>query len=578
MAVDANEGSRSAAEASSGLLSAKGRWWTLACWGVLYWLGQPPVQWPVAGWLSCIAFALLLMESSHFTRRDWWCTWLVASAVWLALLHGIRLAFWPLTAGWIALSLYLAVYFPLALWAARMVRDRLRVPPPLACAMGWVTSEVLRAHIITGFAGCLLAHSQTPWPSVLQIASHLGGYGVGFMMMLSMAWLVSFAVNLREKRVLRLRDRWIRDLSASVVLVWLSSSILGMQRRDTYMQGIQPIKPIGRFLLIQDHMPTQFDGGPELLQQGWLRYEATTRRAAKSVDRSSPIDVLVWPESVFGGGAPYMDWDGKPIVPKELEWSVRELESASDNLQSMHEDKVARLSASFPGKPPQLLLGSDVMVIQHGKLYRYNAALWVDHDSSRSVDYYAKQHLVMFGEYIPILSWFPSLLSAVGMGTLSQGDEAKAWALENGRRVAPSICFEDVVPHLIQSQIRELTRAKQAPDVLVNVSNDGWFRGSSALDHHLNSAILTAVENRTPVLVAANTGLSAWIDGDGRIVEKLNRMESGWILAEPVPDGRYGLWSWWGDYPALIVAAISFLPWALGILRWLIRRPTAHPT
>ncbi len=178
----------------------------------------------------------------------------------------------------------------------------------------------------------------------------------------------------------------------------------------------------------------------------------------------------------------------------------------------------------------------------------------------------------MFGEYIPILSWFPEVLKMIGLGKLSEGESPKAWSLENGRRIAPSICFEDMVPHLIQRQIRYLTGIGEAPDVLVNLSNDGWFRGSSALDHHLNSAIVTAVENRTPMLVAANTGLSAWIDGNGRVVQKLDRLQSGWILAEPVPDGRVGWWSWWGDFPARCLAVFGCMPIAFPLASKLFLR------
>jgi apolipoprotein N-acyltransferase len=123
-----------------------------------------------------------------------------------------------------------------------------------------------------------------------------------------------------------------------------------------------------------------------------------------------------------------------------------------------------------------------------------------------------------------------------------------------------NVCFEDTVPHLMRRQVNELTRQGMAPDVMINISNDGWFRGSSILDHHLNSAILIAVENRIPVLIAANTGITAWIDGDGQVVKRLPKMNPGWILAQPIPDGRTGYWSYWGDWPAILVALCGLLP------------------
>jgi apolipoprotein N-acyltransferase len=497
---------------------------------------------------------------------------MVASFVWLALLHGIRLAFWPLTAGWIALSLYLAIYFPLSILMARSLAARMRLPLPLCCAVGWTACEVLRAYVATGFAGCMLVHSQTPWPAVLPIASHLGGYGVGFMMTLSMAWLVAFAKSLREESLPSWWERWWRDTTAVVVLCWLTASFLGLWRREAYLEGIQPIKPIGRFLLVQGNMPTIFDATPELLQQGWLEYEQTTRRAVASLSEPGSIDVVLWPESIFGGIAPYMRWDRGPEVPSALGLTKWETEAAYRNLTRAHEDKLHRLQGLFAasGNTPHFVVGTDVLSVSLGQLDRYNAALWIDNDQESSTDYYAKHHLVMFGEYIPIASWFPTIMKAIGLGTLSQGDTPKSWRLDNGRRLSPSICFENMVPHVIRSHIHQLSARGAAPDVLVNLSNDGWFRGSSALDHHLNSAILVAVENRTPMLVAANTGISAWIDGNGRIIQKLDRLSAGWIVAEPLPDGRIGLWSRWGDFPARCVAVLGCMPWAFGLVTRLI--------
>jgi len=533
----------------------------MGLWAATYYVGQPPLQWPIGGWLSCLAFATLVACSPEFSRRDALHAWLVGSLLWLFLLHGIRLAFWPLTAGWIALSLYLGIYFPAALAMAHGLRRRLGFATPLACAVAWTAGEVLRAYVVTGFAGCMLVHSQTPWPSVLPIASHFGGYGVGFMMMLAASWLVAFVVSIATQERPGFWGGVGRNSLAIMVMLWLTSSFSGLRVRDAYLGGLQPLKPLGSFLLIQDHMPTMFDATPGLIEQGWMQYAQTMQRAVRSLPADVDIDVVIWPESVFTGLAPYFDWDRGPSIPPELEWDLATLEQVDQRLRGMHESKLRLLASIFDDRRPHLLMGTDVMVIRDGQLDRYNAALWMDGDTL-ATDYYAKNHLVMFGEYIPVLSWFPDLLKGFGLGTLSSGKEPKAWRIRNGIRLTPSICFEDVVPHLMQAHIRRLTRSGSPPDLLVNISNDGWFRGSSILDHHLNSAILTAVENRVPVLVAANTGLTAWIDGDGRVIEQLPRMEPGWILAQPPPDGRVGWWSWWGDFPARCIAVLGVMPLA----------------
>jgi apolipoprotein N-acyltransferase len=124
------------------------------------------------------------------------------------------------------------------------------------------------------------------------------------------------------------------------------------------------------------------------------------------------------------------------------------------------------------------------------------------------------------------------------------------------------------LPHVVRSRIVTQTANGYLPDLLVNITNDGWFRGSSILDHHLNNAILAAVENRRPMLVAANSGISAWIDGNGRVIRSIPRLEGGSILAEPNPDGRWGYWQSVGDWPARLLALISLIP----MMIWFAKR------
>jgi apolipoprotein N-acyltransferase len=130
---------------------------------------------------------------------------------------------------------------------------------------------------------------------------------------------------------------------------------------------------------------------------------------------------------------------------------------------------------------------------------------------------------------------------------LTAGEQAIVERI-GGVRFAPSICYETVIPHLFRRQIHQLRAEDREPDVLVNLTNDGWFWGSSELDLHLICGVFRAVECRKPLLIAANTGFSAWIDGEGRIVEQGPRRETGFILADVELDERgsffldYGAW------------------------------------
>ena len=544
--------------------------WVLALLGaLLYWLSLPPMKFPSAGFLASACWVAIVAKECPPTRRDYWHLWLAGSLMWLGLLQGIRLAFWPLYAGWIALSLYLAVYLPMFVSMARSLHRSWYVPLPIAAGIAWVGCELIRAYFVTGFAACMLAHSQVPWPWMLPVASYFGSYGVSFMVMFIGAVMVQWILlvisksndgNSVKSNTFLLSNAVHTICAASVVLL----SVWSLHSHDSWLESQEPIKPLGTVLLIQEDMPTQFDGSPEDMILGWQRYEQQTAIAA-NINASKQIELVVWPESTFSAGVPWFDSESTPTSD---DWEHLAGTEANFNAwMSQLEVKLNRIQSPFPTKRMRFLLGTDTVKLRSGKLSKLNSALWFNPEDRALCDYYAKQHLVMFGEYIPIVSHFPGLLSIIGMGSLEAGVEPASWQLSSGATVSPSICFEDVLPHLIQSHVKKLTAIGKSPDMLINVTNDGWFRGSSILDHHLNNAILAAVENRRPMLVAANLGISAWIDGDGRVVRSLPRMQAGSILAEPIPDGRQGWWQSIGDWPARFLAFLSCWPFVFGFVQ-----------
>ena len=104
------------------------------------------------------------------------------------------------------------------------------------------------------------------------------------------------------------------------------------------------------------------------------------------------------------------------------------------------------------------------------------------------------------------------------------------------------------MPQVIRRQLLELRKEGENPDVLVNLTNDGWFWGSSELDMHLVCAVFRAVEFRKPFLIAANTGFSAWIDANGVIRAKGPRHETGIVVATVGPHKTETFYLLWGDW------------------------------
>ena len=168
----------------------------------------------------------------------------------------------------------------------------------------------------------------------------------------------------------------------------------------------------------------------------------------------------------------------------------------------------------------------------------------------------------MFGEYVPLSDWFPIIkkISPIG-GGINAGTEPVSLRIKE-INLSPNICFESTVPHFIRNQVNTLAKQNKEPDILINLTNDGWFFGTSCLDLHLACNVFRAVEMRKTHLVCANTGLSAEIDSCGRLLQTGNRRQSSAIRSLVRPIEQTSLYRSIGDVipmMMLIIATVLFL-------------------
>ncbi len=523
--------------------------------GLLY-VAFPPVGWSIAAYIALIPWFVLIERKEGLRRIEYFWLWLASSLLWLGLLQGIRLAYWALIFGWLALSLYMAIYLPLFVGLTRVAYHQLRMPLAVAAPIVWAGGELIRSYLFTGFAGCLLAHTQVDYPSTLQIADQLGAYGVSGMIVLAAVAIYRMSVGAFMRW-----QTWLLEggMAAFLCVLWLGYGHWMILQADFAHRGQRPKVNIA---LIQENTPSQFESDQETAVAHWQRYLEETKRAAS---RFPDIDLVVWPESTFSGNIPFCEMLAVQSVPPEWQeqfGSHRELQMAMTQMEQAHQIKVQRLMQATKAVrkedeqgraiAPQFLLGCDALHVYDDRVERFNSAFWLAADGSL-MDYYRKRHLVMFGEYIPFARQFPQLQKAIGMASLQTGTRTMACSV-NGIVIVPSICFENMIPMATFSQIQELKKEGLRADILLNISNDSWFKGSSMLDHHLNCGILTAIENRRPMLVAANTGLSAWIDASGRKMAVTNRNEATSLLAQPMLFERWGLWQSVGDWPMRLVS------------------------
>jgi apolipoprotein N-acyltransferase len=164
---------------------------------------------------------------------------------------------------------------------------------------------------------------------------------------------------------------------------------------------------------------------------------------------------------------------------------------------------------------------------------------------------YDKIHLVPFSEYIPWRNWlwFASDLTAL-VGDFSKGTEYSVGQLPRGR-FSVLICYEAIFPDQVRRYVRN------GAELLVNVSNDGWFGRSSALGQHLAMARVRAAENRRWLLRDTNTGETVSVDPYGRIVARLPRYGRGVLEAPYGFRGDVTIYTRWGDWVAWISVAAS---------------------
>jgi apolipoprotein N-acyltransferase len=182
------------------------------------------------------------------------------------------------------------------------------------------------------------------------------------------------------------------------------------------------------------------------------------------------------------------------------------------------EDVQKRLEMHAQASGAALVIGVEAVVAEQNQMKVYNSAAFVRPDLGYT-GRYDKIHRVVFGEYIPLKSLFPWLHKLTPFGSsygIEEGESVRMFEY-GGHRIAPLICFEDTVPDLVRQIAAQRDVAGNGCDVLVNLTNDAWFHGSSELDQHLITAAFRCVETRMPMVRCVNGGISAFIDGNGQI-------------------------------------------------------------
>lgn len=540
---------------------------------LLLWIAFPPVDRGYFGWVALVPL-LLLVRASRSRLQVYLGSFAGGLTFWLLALSWVRLTDPSAWLAWIVMAAFLALWWPGFLALTRHAVNRLRVPLMLAAPVIWVGLEYVRAHVLTGFPWYYLAHTQYRALAVIQIADLAGVWGPSLVIALVNAWvadLLSTPLFRPTPAGPRLVPGQARRL-AIVALVMLATLGYGVFRLAT-----AEFRPGPRLALLQSNIEQELKMGAEtrVILDEFQRLIAKARKAEPTPD------LIVWPETSYPRGVPVVE----PGLDDAnwLTWIQAIHPSGTLGFWKLKQDHVrVELfeTARITGIP--MMVGTTTYWFRPDGYSKFNSALLIEPDfdpTTQAAARYDKLHLVPFGEYVPLieaLPWLTRLTPYHGtefVPTLNFGAEP-TWFELNGLRLASVICFEDTVPHVTRRFFAEAPDGRQ-PDVLVNLSNDGWFRGSSELDMHLAVSVFRCVENRVPLARAVNTGVSAIVDGNGSIRATLPKLSSDVLLGEAPLDDRESVYSQTGDWLGLGCLAVTIGLVPAGHLRARFRRRSA---
>lgn len=348
-------------------------------------------------------------------------------------------------------------------------------------AAAWTGLEWLRGILLTGFPWNGLGVPLASLLSMIQSADLVGVTGLSFLPVFCVCIAYNTALRFREEaRTSRVRPHV--DFFCAVALVLLNF-IYGF--RILSSPPFKDTVPL-HVLLVQQNIAQAVKWSGKHTEEIYQGYGQLTRVFASREAAHAP-DLVIWPESALP--LPFHDPNHIPFLNELL------------------------ASGDF-----SLLTGVDILLPNEPA---YTGAALMQ-GSFEKHQLYRKVQLVPFGEYLPLRS-FPlveKLLGGVLPGDFAPGTVTEPLTLEKpqGVQVIPLICFEDSFGRLARKFVNE-----RHPQLLVNCTNDGWFLHSEANEQHLANAIFRCVELRRPMARAANTGVSCFIDSDGR-VNKADRL------------------------------------------------------
>ena len=497
--------------------------------GLLAWIALVPLHWALDGKSKAQAFWIgWLSGTIAFTGMMAWVVTVMNTygKVPLVISYGILL----LLA--IYLGLYVGLYSAGAVWFRTLIpRYGLFTVPCL-----WVSLELIRTYVLSGLPWGLLGYSQYRQIEVIQIADHMGVYGVSFLIVLVNVTLAEFLSwlmpMLRGFRPAKLPWELVALAALLVTLSWEYGlvTLYGEPTSDIPRSSIS----VG---VVQPNVDQAVKWDTAHREETLARFDRLTEKLGRATD------LVIWPEAA----TPFI-FEREPVYQLQL------------------------IALANRAQAPILFGSPALRFYPDRRPYLLNSAYLLSPDG-QLLGRYDKHHLVPFGEYIPfkssLLFFLDKLVEGIGDFEAGTGptvltltpkpQSAAAGVAETTPRPVEfgvAICYEVIFPNLVRQF------AANGAEFLVTVTNDAWFGSSSAASQHFSMVVFRSVENHLAFARSANTGISGFIDPFGRIVEATPIFTEQTIKATMQVWRPYTFYSRYGDvfaYGCVIICALLFL-------------------
>jgi apolipoprotein N-acyltransferase len=432
-------------------------------WEFFAWVAFVPLFYSIEGMPSRASFILgFLAGLVHYTTLLYW----IASVIHhYGQLPGVLCA-----AILMLLVLYLSLYPALFAMVISQLRAR-SLPCYLIAPFFWTALEYVKSFLLSGFPWENLGHSQYDRLHLIQASDILGVYGVTALIMAVNAVLFEAWNSISKNRTFA----WRPVLTVAVMIgVFLTYGAWRIRNIDRASE----VAPKRAIALVQGNIEQSQKWLPSFQHETLKRHGTLSGAALKA-----GADLIIWPETAL----PFYFLYHEDLTRESLE--------------------IVRTCGAY------FVLGSPSFRRIGQEIHYYNSAYLVD-PFGNVVGKYDKVHLVPYGEYVPLKRYFPFLGKMVeAVGDFEAGGKGQV-LLWGGVKIGVLICFEAIFPELASAMVRN------GAQLLVNITNDAWFGKSSAPYQHLSMVVFRAVENHVPVARAANTGISAFIDPVGRLLDE----------------------------------------------------------